>query len=54
MIHVCIHELLQKHIHKINFYSSADNFTQALPVMLVTNITSEIAVWFKFKHKLNL
>ena len=32
-----IHELLQKHIHNVKFYPSADNFTLAL---LVTNITS--------------
>ena len=27
-----------KHIHKVNFYPSDKNFTQALLVMLVTNI----------------
>ena len=31
------HELFQKNIHKVIFYPSVDNFTQAL---LVTNITS--------------
>ena len=30
-----------KHIHKVNFYPSDNNFTQALLVMLVTNIMSE-------------
>ena len=29
-----------KHIHKVNFYPSDNNFTQALLVMLVTNIIS--------------
>ena len=29
-----------KHIHKVNFYPSDDNFTQALLVMLVKNIIS--------------
>ena len=28
------------HIHKVKFYPSGDNFTQALLVMLVTNIIS--------------
>ena len=32
--------LFQKHIHKVKFYPSADDFTHALLVMLVTNITS--------------
>ena len=36
--------MLQKHIHKVKFYPSADDFTQALLVMLVTNIMS--ALWF--------
>ena len=34
------HELFQKHIHKVKFYPSTGTFTQALLVMLVTNITS--------------
>ena len=29
-----------KHIHKVNFYPRNNNFTQALLVMLVTNIIS--------------
>ena len=29
-----------KHIHKVKFYLSGNNFTQALLVMLVTNIIS--------------
>ena len=29
-----------KHITRVNFYPSDNNFTQALLVMLVTNITS--------------
>ena len=32
--------MFQKHIHKAKFYPSADYFTQALLVMLVTNIMS--------------
>ena len=35
MIHTSI---FQKHIHKVKFYQSANDFTQALLVMLVTNI----------------
>ena len=31
---------IQKHIHKVEFYPNADNFTQALLAMLVTIITS--------------
>ena len=30
----------QKHIHKVNFYPIDNNFTQALLVMLVTNMIS--------------
>ena len=30
------------HIHKVNFYPSDNNFTQALLVMLVTNMTSGV------------
>ena len=37
MIHT---SMFQKHIHKVKFYPSADDFTQALLVMLVTNIMS--------------
>ena len=41
--------LFQKHIHKVKFYPSADDFTQALLVMLVTNIMSvfkvNLALW---------
>ena len=33
--------MLQKHIRKVKFYPSADDFTQALLVMLVTNIMSD-------------
>ena len=29
-----------KHIHKVNFYPSDNNFTQALLVLLVTNMIS--------------
>ena len=32
--------MIQKHIHKVKFYPSADDFTQALLVMLVTHIMS--------------
>ena len=35
--------MFPKHIHKVKFYPSADDFTQALLVMLVTNIMS---AWF--------
>ena len=38
MIHT---SMFQKHIHKVKFYPSADDFTQAPLVMLVTNIMSE-------------
>ena len=38
MIHT---SMFQKHIHKVKFYPSADDFTQALLVMLVTNIMSD-------------
>ena len=34
--------MFQKHIHKVKFYPSADDFTQAPLVMLVTNIMSEV------------
>ena len=33
-------QLFQKYFHKVKFYPSADDFTQALLVMLVTNIMS--------------
>ena len=36
--------MFQKYIHKVKFYPNADNFTQALLVMLVTNITSARSV----------
>ena len=36
-----------KHIHKVNFYPSDNNFTQALLVMLVTNIIS----WSYIQHQ---
>ena len=32
--------MFQKPIHKVKFYPSVDSFTQALLVMLVTNIMS--------------
>ena len=45
-----IHELFQKYIHKVKFYPNADDFTQALLVMLVTNIMSGFIIfitqWF--------
>ena len=41
-----------KHIHKVNFYPSDDNFTQALLVMLVTNIISVSHFIGKAKQKL--
>jgi len=34
--------MFQKHIDKAKFYPSADDFTQALLVMLVTNIMSDV------------
>ena len=39
------YKLIQKHIHKVNSYPRADNFTQALLVILVTDITSVPVVW---------
>ena len=38
MIHT---PMFQKHIQKVKFYPSADDFTQALLLMLVTSIMSE-------------
>ena len=38
MIHT---SMFQKDIHKVKFYPSADDFTQAPLVMLVTNIMSD-------------
>ena len=37
-----------KHIHKVNFYPSDNNFTQALLVLLVTNMISALLLvhWF--------
>ena len=32
--------MFQKHIHKVKFYPSADDSTQALLVMLLTNMIS--------------
>ena len=46
MIHT---SMFQKHIHKVKFYPSADDFTQAPLVMLVTNIMS--AWWPNFPLK---
>ena len=37
-------QLFQKYFHKVKFYPSTDNFTQALLVMLVTNITFDITM----------
>ena len=34
--------MFQKHIHKVKFYTGADDSTQVLLVMLVTNIMSEL------------
>ena len=48
MIHT---SMFQKHIHKVKFYPSADDFTQALLVMLVTNITSAIKFVILFKEQ---
>ena len=39
-----------KHIHKVNFYPSDNNFTQALLVLLVTNmISGEVSHNFKYE-----
>ena len=46
--------MFQKHIHKVKFYPSADDFTQALLVMLVTNITSVLAVQIQRQSNANL
>ena len=45
-----------KHIHKVNFYPSDNNFTQALLVLLVTNMISVhgIALPSSDKHALYL
>ena len=40
MVHT---SMFQKHIHKVKFYPRAVDFTQALLVMLVTNIMSALA-----------
>ena len=47
MIHT---SMFQKHIHKVKFYTSADDFTQALLVMLVTNIMSAHKRFISFKY----
>ena len=39
--------MFQKHIHIVKFYPSADDFTQAPIVMLVTNIMSGLCVFSK-------
>ena len=36
--------MFQKHIHKVKFCPSANDFTQALLVTLVTNIMSDMCV----------
>ena len=36
--------MFQKNIHKVKFYPSADDFTQAPLVMLVTNIMSVVFI----------
>ena len=36
--------IFRKHIHKVKFYPRVDDFTQALLVMLVTNIMSAITI----------
>ena len=52
-------KLHYKHIHKVKFYPSGENFTEALLVMLVTNITSVLndAIFYgslkKAKHGAN-
>ena len=51
MIHT---SMFQKHIHKVKFYPSADDFTQALLVMLVTNITAVLAVQIQRQSNANL
>ena len=40
--------MFQKHIHKVKFYPSADDFTQAPLVMLVTIIMSDHTILDKF------
>ena len=47
-----IHKLFQKHTNKLKFYPSADDFTQALLVMLVTNFTSGhiCHIWIKLAY----
>ena len=36
-----LRSIFRKHIHKVKFYPRGDDFTQALLVMLVTNIMSD-------------
>ena len=53
-----------KHIHKVNFYPSDNNFTQALLVLLVTNMISAClaafgivasrSIFFSFKSFLSV
>ena len=45
MIHT---SMFQKHIHEVKFYPSADDFTQAPLVMLVTIIMSDHTILDKF------
>ena len=42
-----------KHIHKVNFYPSDNNFTQALLVMLVTNIISGPSIELSIDSRLD-
>ena len=49
--------MFHKHIHKVKFYPRADDFTQALLVMLVTNIMSDLVFGFtahKWKKETSL
>ena len=40
-------QLNLKHIYKVNFYPSDNDFTKALLVMLVTNMISDGSIWAK-------
>ena len=50
---IIFHHLDLKHIHKVNFYPSDNNFTQPLLVMLVTNMISSFISLIIFKIKSN-
>ena len=46
--------MFQSHIHKVKFYPSAEDFSQALLVMLVTNIISAAGEYFRIQRSLSI